>query len=211
MPRTPPGRRRPSSRPRRAASRRAATSSWTSNRSRPRSRARWRRGRGGRGSPGSPTSIRGTGRPKIRAGAADMRSSTRPRSSVSRLDEMGVDRCERGFEPGDAERRLLERLLLLVRGVRRVIGRDAGDRPVDETGEQRLPVVLRPQRRVHLAVGVECAHGFVGQAEVMRRDLRGHGDPALPAHCVPRRRTPAQRDALYAKDGVHMRQGHSRA
>ena len=36
----------------------------------------------------SPTSIRGTGSPKIRAGPADIRSSTRPRSSCARLDEV---------------------------------------------------------------------------------------------------------------------------
>ena len=41
------------------------------------------------------------------------------------LDEVGVERGEGGLEPGDAERRLLERHLLLVPRVRRVVGRDA--------------------------------------------------------------------------------------
>ena len=62
--------------------------------------------------------------------------------------------------------------------VRRVIGRDAGDRAVAEPVEQRLAIVLRAERRVHLAVGVEGAHGVVGEAEVVGRDLRADGDPA---------------------------------
>ena len=97
---------------------------------------------------------------------------------LARLDEVGVDRRERRLEAGDTERRLLERRVLLVPCVRRVIGGDAGDRAVAEPLEQRLAIVLRAERRVHLAVGVESAHSVVGEAEVVGRDLRADGDPA---------------------------------
>ncbi len=53
------------------------------------------------------------------------------------LDEVRVERRERRLEAGHAERRRLERHVLLVRGVRRVVGRDRLDRPVAHRVEQR--------------------------------------------------------------------------
>ena len=75
-----------------------------------------------------------------------------------------MERGERGLEAGDAERRLLERHVLLVPRVRRVIGGDDADRAVAERVDERAAVVLRAQRRVHLQIRVERAHGLVGEA-----------------------------------------------
>ena len=60
----------------------------------------------------------------------------------SRLDEVGVERGERGLEADDAERRRLERDVLLLRRVRRMVGRDRGDRPVAQRVDQRGAVVV---------------------------------------------------------------------
>ena len=57
-------------------------------------------------------------------GPADIRSSSVSSGSEAGLDEVRVERGERGLEPGDAERRRLERHLLLVARVRRVVGGD---------------------------------------------------------------------------------------
>ena len=89
---------------------------------------------------------------------------------------MGVKRAEGRLETRDAERSRLERHLLLVPRVRGVVGRDGGNRPVAQAGDQCLPVFLGSQRRVHLHVGIERAHRLVGQAQVVRRHLRGRGD-----------------------------------
>ena len=106
--------------------RRAARSSRRASGSRPPSPPTPPRGRAGRGWPAprpgsaarSPT--RGRGRPTFaRAGS---------RAQAPREHELGVERRERGLEPGDAERRLLEGRLLLVPCVGRVVGGDAGDR-----------------------------------------------------------------------------------
>ena len=67
----------------------------------------------------------------------------------------------------------LERHLLLLGGVRRVVGRDAVDRPVAQALDQRLAVVLGAQRRVHLEAGVEAADRLVGEGQVVRRRLAG--------------------------------------
>jgi hypothetical protein len=57
-----------------------------------------------------------------------------------------------------------------------VVGRDRGDRAVADRFEQRRPVPLGAERRVHLQVRIEGAHGLVGQAQVVRRGFRGRGD-----------------------------------
>ena len=59
-----------------------------------------------------------------------------------------------------------------------MVGGDAGDRAVAKRLEQRLPVVVRAERRVHLHVRVERANGLVGEDEVVRRHLGGRLDPA---------------------------------
>ena len=61
------------------------------------------------------------------AAPALIRSTSDAQLEDARDDELGVEGREGGLEPGHPHRRLLERHLLLVDGVRRVIGRDAVD------------------------------------------------------------------------------------
>ncbi len=88
-------------------------------------------------------------------------------------DEARVESREGGLEAGDPEGRLLERHVLLVPRVGSVVCRDRADRAVAERLDQGAPVLLGTQRRVHLHVRIERAHGLVGQAEVVRRHLSG--------------------------------------
>ena len=90
-----------------------------------------------------------------------------------------MQRRERRLQARDAERRVLERHVLLVTRMRRVIRGDRADRTVAERVEERDPVVLGAERRVHLEVRIERAHGVVRQAEVVRRDLGGRFDARL--------------------------------
>ena len=66
----------------------------------------------------APTSILGSSRPNARAGPADIRSSRVSSGDHAGHDEVRVERGEGGLEAGDSERRLLERDVLLVAGVR---------------------------------------------------------------------------------------------
>jgi hypothetical protein len=94
-----------------------------------------------------------------------------------------------------------------------VVGGDAVERARAQRLDQRLAVVLGAQRRVHLEVGVERAHGVVGQAEVVRRDLRAELD-ALGLGALDRDHRLPRRDvldvdpaALVAGDGGIARDG----
>ena len=62
------------------------------------------------------------------------------RASAHRSRPERVERRERRLEPGHTERRLLERGLLLVAGMWRMIGRDTAERAVPQRPEQRLAV-----------------------------------------------------------------------
>ena len=79
----------------------------------------------------------------------------RPEADDPWYHEVCVERAEGRLEPRDAERRLLERHVLLVTRVRRVVGRDARDRASPECVAQSLAVRARPKGRVHLRVRVE--------------------------------------------------------
>jgi hypothetical protein len=57
-----------------------------------------------------------------------------------------------------------------------VVGGDRRDRPVLDPVDQRLPVLLRAQGRIHLQIRIEGAHGLVGQAKMVRRDLSRRRD-----------------------------------
>ena len=59
----------------------------------------------------------------------------------------------------------------------RVVGGDGVDRPVGEARPQRVPVLRRAQRRVHLEVRVVADEGLVGERQVVRRDV-GRGPNA---------------------------------
>ena len=60
-----------------------------------------------------------------------------------------------------------------------MVGRDRSDRAVAQRVEQRGAIVLGAQRGIHLHVRVERAHGFVRQAEVVRRRLAAGADACL--------------------------------
>ncbi len=92
------------------------------------------------------------------------------------LHESRVQNGERRLEAGDAERRRLERNVLLVQRVWRVVGGDRLDRPVAERVEQRCAIELCAQRRVHLHVRVERAHDVVREHEMVRRHFCSRRD-----------------------------------
>ena len=94
------------------------------------------------------------------------------------------------LEPQDAVGREGELHVLLVRVVGRVVAGDAVDGAVHQAGEQRLPVRLGPQRRLHLEVGREARVGdrLVGQEEVVGRRLAGRRQAALLGPRAPARR-----------------------
>ena len=118
---------------------------------------------------------------------------------------------EGGLEPGHAHRRLLERDLLLVARVRRVVGGDALDRAVAQALDQRLAVVLGAQRRVHLeAVRVEAAHLLVGEAEVVRGRLAADPHPARPWRRA-RASTDSRRGEVLEVDAARPRSAASAA
>ena len=90
-----------------------------------------------------------------------------------------MQRAERCLEAGHAERRLLERDVLLVARVWGVIRRDAVDGAVEQALDEGATVVLGAERRVHLGVRVERADELVGRTEMMRAGLRAHAHPRL--------------------------------
>ena len=96
----------------------------------------------------------------------------------ARLDERGVERGERGLEAGDAERRLLEGDVLLLTRVRRMVGGDRLERPVDERLDQR-----RRGRRPSAAAGSSSGSGRASGPP--RRS--GRGGAASPLRSPPPR------------------------
>ena len=146
----------------------------------------------------------------MRAGAGGHALEDEFELEVAGLDQVGVKRRECGLEARDAERRLLEGSVLLVPGVRRVIGRDAGDVP------SRRPRAATAGRPPSAAAG--SSSGWCRVCARCRRSGRGDGarprrsrQRRAPALHVPRPRTPALRDALYAEDAAHMQLSCSHA
>ena len=95
------------------------------------------------------------------------------------LDQLGVRHRERGLEPHDAERRIVERRFFFVVGVGGVVGRDAVDDAVFQRAAECGDVRRFAQRRIHLRMGVVLFARVVGQREVMRRYFGGHPNAAL--------------------------------
>jgi hypothetical protein len=67
-------------------------------------------------------------------------------------------------------------VLLVVPGVRGVVGRDRVDGAVGQRLPQRVDVLLRAQRRVDLVGRVVAGEQVGGEQQVVRRDLGGHVD-----------------------------------
>ena len=109
---------------------------------------------------------------------------------------MGVENGERRLETDDAHGAPGEALGLFLRAVRRVVGCDHVHRAVEDALEQRVPVGLRAQGRVHLEAAV-LAQVVLGQHEVVRRGLAGDVQPL-------RLRPADKRHALLGGHVAHM-------
>ena len=110
-----------------------------------------------------------------------MRSIERRKVDDPRRDEPGDVHRERRLESDDAVRRVGELALLLVVVMRRVIGRDEIDRAVAHRLLQRVDVVRRAQRRIHLRVRVVAFDRVFGERDVMRTHLGRHVDVPILA------------------------------
>ena len=103
----------------------------------------------------APAAIAGASSPAMRAGAELMRVTSVAEVERAGLDEAGKQHAEGRLQADDAEGRLLVGHVLLLRGVRRVVGGDAVEDAAPERLDERLTVALGAQRRVHLDVRVE--------------------------------------------------------
>ena len=81
---------------------------------------------------------------------------------------------DRGFQTGDAKRRLVKLQRFFVLMMWRVIGRNRVDRAVLHRCQNRVDVIAAAQRRTHLRVRVVLRDGFVSQRPVMRRHFATH-------------------------------------
>ena len=80
---------------------------------------------------------------------------------------------DRGFEPHDPEGGGVEVVVFLILVVRGVVGGDRVHGAVSQAFEERLPVLLGRERRLHLGLGVVARDAFVGEKKMMGRDLTG--------------------------------------
>jgi hypothetical protein len=117
------------------------------------------------GQPGDPG--RGEGHPVGHLGPAQQ---PRPDGHLG-------DDGERRLQTEHPERRIRERVLLVVPGVRGVVGRDGVDDTVDERREDGRAVLVGSQRRVDLEDRVVAGEQVGAQREVVRGHLGGDGDP----------------------------------
>ena len=115
-----------------------------------------------------------------------------PRHLAGR-DEVREHERKARLEANDSERGDLKLALLLVQGMRRVVGDDAVDRAVGDAGTKRGGVLGRAQRRIHLEVRVVSVveRGLV-EEQVVRADLGRDGQSlrlgrADELHAVRRR------------------------
>ena len=79
----------------------------------------------------------------MRAGVVVKRVDRSWQIEDARRHEIGEHRGERGLEADRAGRGLVELGLLLLDGVRRVVGRDDVDRAVGQRGAQRITILGR--------------------------------------------------------------------
>ena len=107
-----------------------------------------------------------------------------PFGQLGPVQQAGVDHglhhhSERGLQAEHPERRLSERVLLVVPRMWRVVGRHRVDGPVRQCLPYGLDVLVGPQRRVDLVGRVVAEHLSGSQHEVMRRNLRRDIDATL--------------------------------
>ena len=99
----------------------------------------------------------------MRAGATDMTRATPAQSSrpVPTITSLTTDSAV--SRPEHAEGRVDEGVLLVVAGVRGVVGGDGVDGAVGQGGAQGVDVLLGPQRRVDLVGRVVAGEQVGGQ------------------------------------------------
>src|ERR1700750_3381841 len=93
--------------------------------------------------------------------------------------QYGETETERCLKPSDAVRCALKLLLLLMRGMRRMVGCDAVNSAVQQTFNHCIAVFEGTQWRVHLGECVVSVDRFFRKNEMMRRDLAGDMQPTL--------------------------------
>ena len=90
------------------------------------------------------------------------------------VDEDVVEGGELGFEPGDAERGMVDFDLLLVGGVRGVVAAKDRERAVGDALDDVLDVLRSAEGRVHFEIAVERGEFGIGERDVVRADLAGN-------------------------------------
>ena len=152
-------------------------------------------------------------RPKARAGPAVSASTRRRSASAPCPDEREAD-GEGGLEPDDrrsARRRTRASFSTAECGAWSVAM--ASRVPSASPSRQRLHVLGRAERRVHLEVGRVAGRGdvLVGEREVVRRHLGGDREPAPLRLADGAHRAPRGDVAMWRRPPVSSRSARSRS
>ena len=91
---------------------------------------------------------------------------------TGRDERFDAERDQR-FETDDAKRGVVDLGVLLLDRERAMVRRNDADRPVDDAGDQGLPVGFGAKRGVEEVVRVVPAQCLVGQQEMLRRGVGG--------------------------------------
>ena len=153
---------------------------------------RARRGRRPPGWPGCPArSARRGGRRRRRSPPASTTARRRRRRAACRATARR--HAERRLQPEHPRRGVVDRALLVLGRVRRVVGGDGVDRPVGQPGLEGGDVGGRAQRRVDLEHRVVAAQRLVGER-------RGGAASTRPSRAARRPWPPARASTLRAVD-----------
>ena len=125
--------------------------------------------------------VRGRARPAIAAGRHDSSASACPQVRTPGSTSSVMVSARLVSSPSMPGRRLLERALLLLHGVRRVVGGDGIDGAVGETGAHGGDVGRGAQGWVHLEHRIEPGAALVGEGEVVRCCFGGDAEGRAPS------------------------------
>ena len=73
-----------------------------------------------------------------------------------------------GFQTDDAERCVIKFHRFARSGMGRMVCGDNSDSIISQTGDQRLTVGFRTQRRIHLVIGIKTLDALISQSDVVR-------------------------------------------
>ena len=90
---------------------------------------------------------------------------------MARAHEGGDPKCQRCLEPDDAARGSCDGAFLFLTAVGSVVCCDDIDRSVGKPGDDRLPILLCAERRVHLGKRAVREDSVLCQCEMMRSRL----------------------------------------